>query len=210
MAQLLKAIVVGAVSLGIAAGVLFFDRAHAQVDEEQIVCAPFSADTSTDESRAFIQAAQGYLTGRFDINDMANCQNAKLLSFTSTDLGSDVLPTVYTDLLSDAVGQDGVAVLFARDIRLLLRLNLDCGSDWECANQTVSRLIDAGLEPSQSPVFCGFDSLPAPSADLLEGLQTVRNATQLPFLCDELIGGTAVSNGWKRALSDYFDDRPRG
>ncbi|TRW94586.1 hypothetical protein FNJ84_19010 [Paracoccus sp. M683] len=188
-------------------GVWFIADKRGEATEMAPLCQGMHADSGFDEALVYIQSAQGYLTGRVDSPDPAPCPESTAGQVLATTDDPAALGKFYDDRIAQRAALSSVEARYAWDVETLFQVNLECAADWDCAQKRISALIAAGLKPSQSLVFCGFDASPAPEGAETEGLAAFRRPQSLPFICDELIRGSGVSEGWIAAYADYFDGR---
>ncbi len=206
MAQL-KIVNVLSITLIAGLGVWILADRRGEATEVMPLCQGAQAGQGFDEALVYIQSAQGYLTGRVDSDDPEKCPDSAIGRFLLAKDDPAALEKFYDQGLGQRDEMPSVEARYAWDVETLLQVNLECDADWDCAQKRISTLILAGLKPSQSLVFCGFDDSPSPDAAEADGLARFRNPRSLPFICDELVGGSGISDGWISAYADYFDGR---
>lgn len=194
----------------VAALVLFSQKeARAQDRSADFLCDGMSDVISFDQSRAFIQYAQGFLTGRIDVPAGSACETGPVIGVF--DDAADV-QGLYDAALEARLSATDAETMYGHDVALLLRLNLECDADAGCWNDRIERLSQDGLDVQTSLVFCGFDDLAHPDPQTVSAMMSFRRPKTLPFLCDELLDPTApsVSDAWRDAAIEFFDARFQG
>lgn len=206
MAQLRRGFTLG-IALFACLGAWIYADGRSEAREMTPLCQDSQGENGFDKALVYIQSAQAYLTGQVDGADPEQCPEGMIGQFLSATDDPTVLGKFYAQRLERRDAMSSVEARYAWDVETLFQINLECDSDWDCAHRRISSLIADGLKPSQSLVFCGFDENPSPDVAETEGLTGFRNPQVLPFICDELLGGSDVSDGWRAAYADYFDAR---
>lgn len=189
------------------AGAWILADQRGEATEMTPLCQGAQAGSGFDGALAYIQSAQGYLTGRVDSSDPDQCPESTLGQFLLAKDDPDALEKYYAHRLEQRNAMPSVEARYGWDVETLLQINLECDADQDCARERISALIEAGLKPSHGLVFCGFDNAPSPETEEVDGLAEFRRPQSLPFICDELLQGSGVSDGWMTAYADYFDGR---
>lgn len=188
-------------------GVWLISDRRGEATEMAPLCQGAQAGQSFDKALIYIQSAQAYLTGRVDGPDPAQCPDSTIGRFLQAKDSPAELDSFYDQRLEQREGLPSVEARYLWDVETLLQINLECNANWDCARDRITTLISSGLNPSQSLIFCGFDDSPSPNATEVKGQTDFRSPQSLPFICDELLGGSGISNGWASAYADYFDGR---
>lgn len=176
-------------------------------DLSSTLCRAMDDYGNFDEALAYIQAAQGFLTGTIDENSVAACPDSALSKVVGLSEEDEFSSKFMMDQLAARALLDSPQQRYDWDVRSLFFINLMCDSDWTCGRKEIEFLIAHGLPPAQSLVFCGFDAAPLPEPSELREFEAFRRPSSLPFICDELKGGEGVSEDWAISFSDYFDAR---